>query len=346
MSLVVVVMAIGLTIIVINMVEELRDFIDHEVPVMSVLEYYLYFGGWVIKSFLPMFVMLATLFSVSLLARRNEVLAMKASGVSLYRFVLPYFVLALLIAAGHFYYNEYIFPPMNKRRLEIKNFTIEGKSKDVFDRVRNVTRQIRPGYFYTIGNFNVDRREGEDLKIYKSTDNRLEQITTAEEIVYDEHLWKAVNGYVRHFQENSQTRYDEFDTIILSDIEEEPSDFARRIGKPEDMSLDELKYYIDLMKRTGGTHIRESIDLKVKYSYPLASVIVVILCIPLASNPRRAGIAVSLATGAMIALFYVVLFRSVHSAGSNEKIPADLAAWGVNVLFLLIGIVLMLRARK
>ena len=74
--------AVGLTIIVINIVEELRDFIDNDVPLADILEYYFYFGGWVLKSFTPMFVMLAVLFTVSLLARRQEILAMKASGRS------------------------------------------------------------------------------------------------------------------------------------------------------------------------------------------------------------------------------------------------------------------------
>ena len=130
-------MAIGLTIVVINMVEELRDFIDHDVSLLQILEYYTYFGGWVVKSFTPMFVLLATLFSVSILTRKNEILAMKASGRSLYRLTLPFAIVALLIAIGHFYYNEYIFPPANQRKLEIKNFTIEKKSRAVSPFVRS-----------------------------------------------------------------------------------------------------------------------------------------------------------------------------------------------------------------
>ncbi len=88
LSFVAVMIAIGLTIVVINMVEELPDFIDNQVAIIHVLEYYAYFGGWVIKSFTPMFVLLAVLFSISLLARRQEILAMKASGLSLYRIAL------------------------------------------------------------------------------------------------------------------------------------------------------------------------------------------------------------------------------------------------------------------
>ena len=345
-SLLIVVVAFGLTFVVINIVEELRDFIDHDVPILKILEYYLYFAGWILKSFLPMFILLAVLFSVSIMARKNELLAMKASGISLYRITAPFLIVVLLLAAGHFLYNEYIYPPWNKKRLVIKNFTIEKKSKRSFTKLSNIYRQIRPGYFYTINSFNVTRAEGQNLKIYKRVDNRLSQIITAQGIAYEDNRWIAKDGTSRTFNDSLRESYAEFDTLTLADIEEKPEDFAKKIGKPEDMGYDELKTYIDLMKRTGGPHVRESIDLELKYSYPLTSLIVVLICIPFASNPRRGGIAVSIAVGALISLVYFVLFRILQSAGYNEKIPSLVAVWGINVVFFLIGIISLLRARK
>ena len=165
-SLLVVTLSFTLIIIIINVIEELRDFVDHEVPLVKIAEYYFYWCGWVLKSFLAMFILIATLFSVSILARHKEVLAMKASGLSLYRMALPYLVVTLLLAAGHFYYNEYIFPPANKRRLEIKQYTIEKHSRASDAQVSNIYRQVRPGYFYTMSRFNADRMEGRDLKVY------------------------------------------------------------------------------------------------------------------------------------------------------------------------------------
>ena len=112
------------------------------------------------------------------------------------------------------------------------------------------------------------------------------------------------------------------------------------------MSYDELKSYIELMKRTGGPYLRESIDLDIKLSYPLASVIVVLISIPFASNPRRGGIAVSIAAGALISLVYFVLFRVLQSAGYNERVPRELAVWGVNGLFFVVGLAAMVKAKK
>jgi lipopolysaccharide export system permease protein len=295
---------------------------------------------------MPMFVLLALLFSVSMLSRKNEILAMKASGISLQRIVLPFLVVTTLIAAGHFYYNEFIFPPANKKRLEIKEFVIERRSRSNTERVTNVYRQIHPGYFYTVSAFNIARKEGADFKLYKTDDNKLNRIVTAEKLVYDEYLWKAVNGVERDFAEGGVSKFVEFDTLIIGDIQDVPEDFAKWIGKPEDMGYNELKGYIDLMKRIGGPYAREAVDLDFKVSYPLASVIVVLICVPFATMSKRGSIAYSFAAGALISLVYFILFKLLQSAGYNEKIPKEVAVWGVNGLFFVIGLFTLYKARK
>jgi len=132
----------------------------------------------------------------------------------------------------------------------------------------------------------------------------------------------------------------------LPDIKDKPRDFEKRIGKVQEMSLNELRAYIDLMKRTGGPYLRELVTMKIKYAFPVASIIVVLICVPFAASPRRGAVAVSFAAGTGIALVYFVLFRIMQSAAYNERIPIEAGVWGVDALFFLVGVILMLRARK
>lgn len=346
LALLVVTLAIGLTIIVVNMVEQLPDFVDHQIPLLTILQYYLFFGGWVLKSFLPMFVLLSSLFSVSILARRREVLAMKAAGISLYRVIAPYLVATTILAAGHFYYSEYIFPPLNQRRMEMKEYTIESRSKAALAKVRNIYRQISPGVFYTITSFDTDRGTGRDFKYYVTTNHRLVQIITADKVRYEDFQWRLTSGQVRDFDSSATEIFRKFDTLTMPSIQDKPEDFQNKLGKPEDMGLEELRSYIDLQKRTGGPYLRESVDLQIKYAYPVTSIIIILICVPFAANPQRSGIAVSFSVGAGISLLYFVLFKILQSAGANEKVPELVAAWGINAVFLLIGLVVLIGARK
>ena len=343
--LIVIALGFGVLIIAINMVEELRHFIDHEVPLGDIMIYYVYFAGWIVKSFLPVFVLLAALTSVGILAQKNEILAMKAGGVSLYRIAAPIMIFTFFLSIGHIYYNEYVYPPGNKKRVEMKEYTIKKRSHKGDSSISNIYRQVDNNIFFVIQGYDVPRKVGTIVKIYRSKDNKLAELISAEKIRYTSRNWMLYNGVRRYFGDSTET-FETFDTLSAAYIKDKPSDFEKPLGKPEDMGYDELKYYIDVMKRTGAPYRRELVDLKFKISYPFASFIVILICIPLASNPKRGGIAISFAVGSGIAMVYFVSFKVIQSLGYGGKLHPDVAAWLINGIFLLIGLIIMLRARK
>jgi lipopolysaccharide export system permease protein len=344
LSLITISLGFSIFFIAINMVEELRDLIDNHVPILQVLIYYIYFAGWITKSFLPVFVLLAALVSIGLLARRNEILAMKSSGLSLYRIAAPLLIFSFLLSMVHIYYNEFIFPDSNKKRVEMKEYIIENRSRDQ-SASRNIYRQVNKDLFFIINSYNIPKMEGNDIKIYRSEENKLAELITAKKIKYTSQSWMLYDGTKRS-SIDSGAPYVTFDSLPAGYIKDKPSDFEVPLGKPEDMGYKELKHYINLMKRTGGPYRRELVDLKIKLAYPLSSFIVILICVPIASNPKRGGIAVSFALGSGIAMMYFVAFKITQSLGYSEKLPPDIAAWAINVFFLLVGIIIMWRARK
>ncbi len=344
-SLVVVTFAVIILVVAINMVEKLRDFVDHNVPAKDVAQYYLYYSGWAVKSFLPIFVFLSGLFAIGVMAKNNEVRAVKASGVSLFRFTLPLLITALLLGGAHFYYNEYIFPPANKRMVELKEFTIQQRSKSSVINRRNLYRQVSDSVYYVIDLYSVPDRTGRGIKLYQRRKNTLGDFIAAREMRYNKGSWKLYDGSYRNLSDSGET-FTTFDSLAVPLITDKPSDLERRLGAPDDMSYDELKYYIKLMKRTGGPYLAELVELKTKLSFPFTSLIVMILCIPLASRRRQSGIAGALAGAAGIILLYFVSYKVVKSLGAHGAIPPDIAAWGVNVTFFCVGVVMNIVSSK
>ncbi len=344
-SLIMIGIGIGVLIVAINMIEELRSFIDNDVSIVDIMIYYTYFAGWIVKSFLPVFVLLAALTSIGILARRNELLAMKSNGISLYRIAAPILVFTFILSLAHIYYNEIIFPPANKKRVEINEYTIKKRSRASRLRAQDLYRQVNKNLFFVIRSYDIPRQEGKQIKIYKAKDGRLAELITAQKIVYTSRNWMLYDGVRRIFTDSTE-QFDEFDSLSAAFIEDKPSDFERPLGQPEDMGYEELKNYIKVMKRTGGPYLRELVDLKFKLSYPFASFIVILICIPIASNPKRGGIAFSIAVGAGIALLYFVSFKVLQSLGYNGKLSPDLAAWLINIIFLAVGLVIIIKTPK
>ncbi|MFQ5607209.1 MAG: LptF/LptG family permease [Candidatus Zixiibacteriota bacterium] len=345
-ALLVVTLAVLILIIAINMVEELKDFVDNDVPFSDIATYYIYFSGWALKSFLPVFVFLAGLFTVGSLARTNELRAIRAGGVSLYRVAAPLIISAALISAAHFYYNEYVFPPANRRLVELKEFTIEKRSRASIINRYHMYRQISDSAYYVVDKYSIPEKTGYGVKLYRRTRNRLGEFITAASMKLNRGSWTFIDGFRHVFDSSGEKTVSSFDTLPAPIIRDRPADFERRLGKPEDMGYRELKEYISLMKRTGGPYEQELVDLKVKLSFPLASVVVMVLCIPLAANRRQAGVAGPLASAAGLILVYFVAFKVTKALGAHSYIPTDLAAWSVNGAFLLVGLVMLVVSRK
>ena len=344
-ALLMVSISFGFLTVAINMVEELRDFVDHDVPLKDIFTYYIYFAGWVLTSFLPIFVFLAGLFTVGSLARSNELDAIRSSGVSVGRFAAPLVLAACLISVGHFYYNEYIYPPANRIRIELKEYTIKKRSRAHAINRYNLYRQVSDSVFYVIDKYNAPDRLAEGVKIYFRDGAKLSKFISAETMTYNKGVWTLKNATLRTFSETEED-YQEMDTLQAPYIRDAPSELERRLGKPEDMSYAELEDYIALMKRSGGEYLAELVDLKFKLSFPVVSIIVMLLCIPLAVNQKKGGVAFSLSMASGFILIYLVSFKICKALGAHGVIEPDIAAWSVNGSFALIALVLISGMRK
>src|SRR5512135_770365 len=82
--------------------------------------------AWMLVLAVPMSVLVATLMAFGDLSSRNEITAMKASGVSTYRMMLPVFCAAAVVGTLLVGFNNYVLPESNHR---LRTLTIDIKRK-------------------------------------------------------------------------------------------------------------------------------------------------------------------------------------------------------------------------
>jgi len=344
-SLALAVGTIILVALIVDLVENLEKIVDNASSTADVIRYYIYFIPWIYKITIPAAVLLAGLFSIGLLAKNREIMAMKSSGISLYRIALPLLVFALFLSVANFWFNEEVLPIATKKRNEIKKGTMEKPSDRQGSTLLNVSKQGEGGFIYHFKSFKPGRKEATNCLVQRFEGDSLMESYNGERMWYNRGFWTIYNGTHRTFVGGKET-YVKFDSLILRDCKELPEEFEKYRGKPEDMGYRELAGYIQVLKKTGATYTREVVDLKTKLSFPLTSFIVIFLCIPLASNPKRSGVAISFAIASTVSLSYFVIFKVTQSLGYSGKLPPDAAAWSINILFLVIGLILFFRAHK
>ena len=82
--------------VIVELFENLEDFSRAEVPVAMIVKYYGAFLSSGFEYIAPVSLLLATLYSMQQMTKSNELIAMRASGISLQRIVLPLVLAGIL----------------------------------------------------------------------------------------------------------------------------------------------------------------------------------------------------------------------------------------------------------
>ncbi|MFH1893439.1 MAG: LptF/LptG family permease [Candidatus Zixiibacteriota bacterium] len=344
-----------LVYLIIDNVEHLDDYIDNDATLSMVVRYYLYFFPFIIVQVTPVAVLLGSMFTVGLMARRKEILALNSSGVSMYRIAQPLLLGGLLISAAIYIFSDRIVPEANRRKTQIRYGEIENNPNYGKEQVHNLMYRGSDGRIFRFSNYDPITQTAQQVTIHTVTDNRQESQLDCRRMEWLDSIWIAVDGRLRKFSSESGTEeLTEFDTLYLPEIQEPPERFEKsemiRKGSDQnlgfDLSVADLAKIIEYRRMAAIETTQEEVFLHIKFSLPLASFIIVLLAVPLASDPRRGSVAIGFAFSAGIAFFYILLFEIGQKLGTDGSIPPLLASWGVNGLFLLVGIILMLKARK
>jgi lipopolysaccharide export system permease protein len=353
--------------LVVDLVEHMDKFIDKQTPLSLVIKYYFYYTPYVLALSLPVAMLLACLFSIGQLARHNELTAMKSAGISLYRILLPIFVLSFLISLLVIGFGGWVVPASYQKKEEVKTVEIEKgkKGRDVL--LNNVFVQGEGGKIFHLHNYDTREKLGTGALMQRFEGNRLKEEIRAERVRWQNNGWLFEDGVHRIFSDsllepegvgdtgeakgdslpsNHAEEYQAFDELFRMDLMIEPEALGRRQKKPDEMGYLELAEYVKVRERSGQVVAKETTDLHVKIAFPFVNFIIVLLGAPLAANPKRSGLAIGFAVSLFISFVYYTLIRMGQSFGYSERLPPLLAAWAANILFAILGTILLIKAKK
>ncbi len=331
---------------IIDAVGFMDKFIDQHVSILIVAKYYLYYLPYIIILTLPVATLLASLFSVGQLARYNELIAMQASGLSLYKILSPLFVLGIIISLIAAYAGERFVPYANQKKKEVYQTHVDKIKKVSTDiPTRDITMQIDNHRWLLIGFIELNDSTAYKVSVHHYRDNSLVERIDAARMHWRKDHWLLLNGLIRRF-ENQQENAQPFQELAVNDLRFHPQDIARVQKKAEEMSYWELRDFIKEIRRTGGKPDRWLVDLYLKLSFPFANFIIVLFGAPLASRKTRSGTALSFGISLFICFLYFGIIKVGQSLGHNGALPPLIAAWIGNILFGLGAIYILIRSNK
>jgi len=331
--------------ITINTFEEIDNFIDNEASLVNVARYYFYSVPFILTYIIPISLLLATIFSMGVLSRRNELTAFIASGVSLLRLTRPIILTAIAVSVFSTFFNDYVVPRSLRKSKEVKDFDIEGRAPLDPSVKDNFHYLGQSGYIYLARRYNHRTETLLEVVLQKFEDNTLRRRVDAKRAKFVEGTWVFYDGFDRGF-EGTEEIVRQFDVLALADLKEQPGSFIKRELNPENMNFFELSEYIDKVRNSGGNTERYLTDLYFKLSYPLAGAIFVLLGIAFASGKRKQSMATGFGLTLGIAFLYYGLLRVGQTLGYEGVVPPWLAAELGNILFLGIAVIFLAKANQ
>lgn len=346
--------------VIVDMMENLDDFIDRQVPFAIVVQYYLYFMPEIIKLMIPVAVLLSSLFTTGRLSTFNEITAMKASGLSLYRFMLPMLIMALLISLLSVYFNGWVVPYANQKKFTIArvhlNKYLESSGR------QNIFVQDTPTRIVSLNYFDdaISTAYRVTVQDFSSVDHT--QMVTrydAREMLWDStsSVWRMIDCTMRKFGGNSAglggvgtnlftEEITRFDTLALLGVHFIPAEIKKKQERPDEMDYYDLRNFIENQKRAGHQVARWQVEFYSKVSFPFASFIVVLFGVPFSSMKRRSGLALEFGISLGVCFAYLAFMKISHTFGYNGDLDPFVTAWFANAVFLLAGILNLWRVRK
>jgi lipopolysaccharide export system permease protein len=301
---------------------------------------------------LPASALMAVFIAFHRLSNDNEILALKASGISLYQ-MLPPVVLISIFCFGTALFISLLAAPWGHRSFKDLIFEIAQSKADLGIQERVFSEPFSGVTFY-VNRFSerdrrmqdvflVDRRDPSTTHTIVAKEGRISSLPEVKIIAL-----RFVDGTIfissRKTADVRTIVFDAYDmTIGLDDIM--PALSGRKLS-PKEMSFGDLRKSLDGRKVKDAGYYEMLREIMERFSIPFAVFLMGIIGVPLGAQLRAGGRFIGIVISFLVFLFYYLLLAGFRSIGETGIVSPAVGSW-IPVLFLLAGCVwLMRRAAK
>jgi len=322
--------------VIVEYTEMARDVRENGIAASTLLRYFRFQIFTVLNWALPISVLVATLVTFGILAKNNEVTAIKSGGVSLYRVAAPILAVAVVISLVAYFILDFVLPYANERVYEIKR-RIEGRPAIA------ATSQQKLWYLgkgrYLINFLAYDGKEKRLTQVqvfeFHPSDFRLTRRVYADSATWNGQAWAFENGWIRSFPDDGGTTYTKINEPLALFYPETPEDFDTKITPPEQMTYAQLRRYIATLRESGYAADELAVRLYQKTSWPALSIVMALIAMPFAFKVGKRGALYGIGIALVLGIVYWMVFAIFAKFGEVGNLPPLLAAWSANVLFAL-----------
>lgn len=326
----------------------LRQGVQEEIPAVYAFQYTLYQIPEIIVMLFPASCLMGTLICLSSMARKNELVAMFANGISLARIAFVLLCLVFIVCCISFIVTDRVLPPLSKAKAHFYRTVIEQKPDRMTDINQNRIWYRSNNLIYNIGAFDSRKDTILGISIYTFDEafNLVQQLE-AKRALFEDDLWQLEDGVVTIFEGDPPFPLSQPFVRKPVKLEEKPEDFREIEREVETLRLKHLWRFITRNAAAGIDTNAYEVLFWSKISMALVPLVMAILAIPFGVyQQRHSSLVRDITVCFFLIIVYWLFYSTALSMGKSGTIPPLIAAWLPSVVFFILGVSMILRGRR
>jgi lipopolysaccharide export system permease protein len=326
--------------ILINMVEKLDEFMDKNLGIGQIAHYYLLSIPSILLVISPVSALLSSILVAGRLSFSGELPAIRSAGVSMRQLLTPFLTGGVLILLFNLLNAGWISPATFSEKNSFEQRYLTRNPAQPKEN-RNI-HIIEPGNrMLSIGALDPDHAKLSTVSIEEFSGASLTSRTDADSMRYNPKTgeWMMLNAATRILTGKHETF--QFVPVKSVKLALSPRSLAELNLQPDEMNLTRHYRYLAEKERAGFAGLeRSTVKFHNKIALPFASLIIILIGVPLSAKKKRGGLASEISITLFAGFLFLGLQKTIAIAGYQGIINPMLAAWLPNILFLGIGYII------
>ena len=332
--------------LLVDFFEKVDDFLEHQAAAKYYFTYFACKTPLIVSQVLPLTILMGVFLTLGGLTKSNELTAIRAGGISLFKIITPLIIAATLLSGANFLLNEYLVPAGTRTANHILKTEVKGKATTLTKRDNVWFRDNDT--IYHINLVVAEKKKLHGVSLYQF-DQQL-QITTridAADAIYRDGHWVSTSATMRQFSTTTQQLTAENKTTqLVLPLSKTPEDFGTTTGKNDELNFAQLRHLSRRMQQEGLEVTRYRVDMFSRLATPLACLVMAFVAIPFAlQKSRNVNLALGISISVLIGVAFFIVQSTLIALGYSGTLPPFVSAWSANIVFLLLGLFLILSTR-
>ena len=331
--------------LIIDFLQKIDNFIEAEASTNVILSYFSYKIPFVVVQMIPAATLISVIIMFCLMKQNNEINAIKACGLNIFRLTQPVILTALFIGIAVFLFSEIIVPYSSSRSNEVWNIEVEKQDPTRFYGSYQIWYRGSDSIYWML-RFDKEKKVMERPSFY-FFDKTFKLVKRIDGLKgrWEKDKWKIESGITQELGKDGNYKFTKFTDLYL-EIPETPENFVRKVKRPEEMGYWQLKRYAERVRQEGYDDTKYLVDMNIKIAYPFICLILVLIGIPIALGLKKGGTPMAVSIGIGVCFIYMLTLGLSRTLGLSGVLPPILSAWLANLIFFFFGIYLIMHVEK